>query len=80
MKTIEVVLSIDPAYFGGSETQTESFAFNLNKNIEKMFKLKSDYTLNQSGNTYRIITNNEKQLELDISSFIENNWHNTNVR
>jgi hypothetical protein len=78
MKKIEVVLSIDPAYFGGSEIQTESFAFNLNKNIEKMFNIKSDYTLNPSGNNYRIITNNEKQLEIDISSFIEDNWHQFN--
>lgn len=78
MKNIEVVLSIDPAYFGGSTVQTESFAFNLNKNIEKMFDIKSDYTLNPEGNTYRIITNNEKQLEVDISSFIEANWHKFN--
>ena len=76
MKKAEIVLCIDPMFFGGSTVETEAFAFNMNKNIEKTFNIKCDYTLNTEGNTYKIFTDNNRILEMDISSFIEQNWFN----
>ena len=70
---IELVFNIDPLFFGGSEDKTESFAFNLNKNIEQMFNIKSDYKLVKNGNSYRILES-DKKLDVEISFFIEENW------
>lgn len=80
MKKAEIVLCIDPMFFGGSETETESFAFNMNKNIEKMFGIKCNYTLNTLGNTYKILTEKDNALEMNISSFIESNWFTNKIR
>lgn len=79
MKQLEIVLNIDPLYFGDSKEQTELFAFNLNRNLEKRFNLISNYTLNFTENNYRIITKNDTQLELEVSYFIENNWHDITI-
>lgn len=76
MKKTEIVINIDPLFFG-DETDTqrvESFTFNLIKNIEKFYKVKCDYTLNYTGNSYFIQEDNP-QLQFSISEFIENNWH-----
>jgi hypothetical protein len=70
---IELVFNIDPLFFEGSEDKTESFAFNLNKNIEQMFNIKSDYKLVKNGNSYRILES-DKKLDVEISFFIEDNW------
>lgn len=67
-------------FFGGSKTETESFAFNMNKNIEKTFNIKSDYTLHLEGNTYKIYTDNNHILEIDISCFIEANWFTKKIK
>lgn len=80
MKNAEIVLCIDPMFFGGSEIETESFAFNMNKNIEKMFNIKCNYVLKSEGNTYKIHTNNDNLLEMDISSFIEQNWFTKKIK
>ena len=76
MKKTEIVINIDPLFFG-DETDTqrvESFAFNLIKNIEKFYRVKCDYTLNYTGNSYFIREDNQ-QLQFSMSEFIENNWH-----
>jgi hypothetical protein len=76
MKKTEIVINIDPLFFG-DETDTqrvESFTFNLIKNIEKFYRVKCDYTLNYTGNSYFIQEDNP-QLQFSISEFIENNWH-----
>lgn len=76
MKKTEIVINIDPLFFG-DETDTkrvESFAFNLIKNIEKFYRVKCDYTLNYTGNSYFIQEDN-LQLQFSMSEFIENNWH-----
>jgi len=80
MKNAEIVLCIDPMFFGGSRVESESFAFNMNRNIEKMFNIKCDYTLNSEGNTYKIYTHNDRLLEMDISSFIEQNWFSKKIK
>lgn len=80
MKNAEIVLCIDPMFFGGSKMEAESFAFNMNRNIEKTFNIKCDYTLNAEGNTYKIFTNNNHMLEMDIASFIEQNWFTKNIK
>ena len=76
MKKTEIIINIDPLFFG-AETDTqrvESFTFNLIKNIEKFYRVKCDYTLNYTGNSYFIQEDNP-QLQFSISEFIENNWH-----
>jgi hypothetical protein len=76
MKKTEIILNIDPLFFGDEfDTQrVESFAFNLIKNFEKFFKVKCDYTLNHCGNSYFIQEPN-LVLQCGMSEFIENNWH-----
>ena len=76
MKKTEIVINIDPLFFG-DETDTqrvESFTFNLIKNIEKFYRVKCDYTLNYTGNSY-FINEDNPQLQFSMSEFIENNWH-----
>jgi hypothetical protein len=74
-KQIELVFCLDPMFFGGSDVQTEFFAYNLNKNLEKFFNIKSNYSLNKTGNTYCIVNDSDFGLQIAVSEFIENNWH-----
>jgi hypothetical protein len=73
MKTLELILNIDPLFLGSPEN-VESFAYNMNRNIERMFSVKSDYRLNFTGDNY-IVKSEDPFLELQVSEFIENNWH-----
>ena len=76
MKKVEITLNIDPTYFGSiNKHDTEAFAFNLNKNIQKIFMVDSDYDLVESGNTYKVSSPSNPRLELEISEYIENNWY-----
>lgn len=80
MKKVEITFNIDPNYFGSiNKHDTEAFAFNLNKNIQKVFIVNSDYNLIESGNTYKVFSPSDPRLELEISEYIENNWY-TNKR
>jgi hypothetical protein len=75
MKRTEITFNLDPILFGSVDRyRAEAFAFNLNRNIEKIFNIKSDYKLVESGNTYQVSCN-DLRLELEISEYIENNWH-----
>lgn len=75
MKKVEITFNIDPYFFGSTNKQeTEAFAFHLNKNIQKIFMVNSDYDLIESGNTYRVSSPSDPILELEISEYIENNW------
>jgi len=75
MKKVEITINIDPNFFGSlNKYHTEAFAFNLNKNIQKVFMIDSDYSLIDSGNTYRVSSPSDPRLELEISEYIENNW------
>jgi hypothetical protein len=75
MKKVEITLNIDPVFFGSTNKEySEAFAFDLNKNIQKVFLVESDYNLIGSGNTYHVHSS-DPSLELEISEFIENNWH-----
>ena len=76
MNQAEITIAIDPAFFGAAATEqnVESFAHHLNKNVEKMFNIKSDYSVRVEGNGYRVTAPNTR-LELEISEFIESNWH-----
>lgn len=75
MKKVEITFNIDPSFFGFiNKYDTEAFVFNLNKNIEKIFMVDSDYNLIESGNTYRVSSPSDPRLELEISEYIENNW------
>jgi hypothetical protein len=76
-KTVELSICVDPIFFGSDATiqNVDSFAFNLNRNLEKFFNVKSDYTTSYHNNTYNIYCE-DPRMELEISSFIENNWHN----
>jgi uncharacterized protein (DUF1015 family) len=74
MKKVDITFNIDPYFFGStSKQETEAFAFNLNKNIQKIFMVDSDYDLIESGNTYQV-SSSDPRLELEISEYIENNW------
>jgi hypothetical protein len=76
MKKVEITFNIDPNFFGSINKQaTEAFAFNLNKNIQKIFMVNSDYDLIESGNTYKVSSPSDPRLELEISEYIENNWY-----
>ena len=78
MKKAEITLNIDPMFFGSSDSyKSEAFAFNLNRNIQKIFNVNSDYKLVGTGNNYRV-DSDDRRLELDISEYIENNWHTSN--
>jgi hypothetical protein len=80
MKNVQLTLNVDPMYFGSlDDKKTEAFAFNLNRNIEKIFMVKSDYSLIQTGNTYRVHSS-DPILELEISEYIENNWHTKKLK
>ena len=75
MKNVEITFNIDPKKFGSSNKQaTEAFAFNLNRNIEKIFMVRSDYNVIEKGNTYEVKSPNDPRLELEISEYIESNW------
>ena len=75
MTKVEITFNIDPMYFGSVENEkAELFAFNLNKNIQKIFNIKTDYSLINTGNGYRVNSLNDPRLELEISEYIENNW------
>jgi len=77
MKKVEITFNIDPNYFGSINSyDTEAFAFNLNKNIEKIFMVSSDYNLVGSGNNYQVSSPSDPRLELEISEYIEQNWYN----
>lgn len=76
MKKVEITFNIDPTYFGSiNNHDTEAFAFNLNKNIQKIFMVDCDYDLVESGNTYKVSSPSDPRLELEISEYIENNWY-----
>jgi hypothetical protein len=76
MKKVEITLNIDPMFFGTTDNyKTEAYAFNLNRNIQKIFNVNSDYRLVDTGNTYTVNSPDEPRLELEISEYIENNWH-----
>jgi len=80
MKKVELVLNIDPMFFGSSDNyKSEAFAFNLNRNIQKIFNVDSDYNLVSTGNNYRVHSN-DLRLEIEISEYIENNWHTSKAR
>ena len=75
MKKVDITFNIDPNFFGSiNKHDTEAFAFNLNKNIQKIFMVDCDYDLVESGNTYKV-TSSDPRLELEISEYIENNWY-----
>ena len=74
MKKLELTLNIDPIFLGSSEN-AQAFAFNLNRNIERRFNIKSDYNLNLIDNNYHILSD-DQFLNLQVSEFIEDNWHN----
>ena len=76
MSQVELVVSVDPLFFGATATgqNVEAFAFDLNKNIEKRFDVKCDYTVRSEGNGYSIKSPKKPTLELEISEFIEANW------
>lgn len=76
MKKVEITLNIDPMFFGTVDTyKSEAYAFNLNRNIQKIFNVNSDYKLVGTGNTYLVDSPDDLRLELEISEYIENNWH-----
>ena len=80
MKKVEIVLNIDPMFFGSSDNyKSEAFAFNLNRNIQKIFNVDSDYNLVNTGNNYRVHSN-DLRLQIEISEYIENNWHTSKAR
>jgi len=67
-------------FFGSSDNyKSEAFAFNLNRNIQKIFNVDSDYNLVSTGNNYRVHSN-DLRLEIEISEYIENNWHTSKAR
>jgi hypothetical protein len=75
MKNVEITFNIDPNYFGSiTKHDTEAFAFNLNKNIQKVFMVNSQYDLINSGNNYQVKSPSDPRLELEISEYIESNW------
>jgi len=77
MKTANIVIDINPKFFGANanEQNVESFAFDINKNIEKAFNIKCDYTTKYDNKNYHI-TSSDPNLEMVISEFIESNWNN----
>jgi len=77
MNKTNLVIDINPKYFGNPEDmqQVESFAFNINKNVEKAFNIKCDYTTKYDNKNYHI-TSSDPNLEMVISEFIESNWNN----
>lgn len=78
MKYVELVISVDPIFFGGASTENdvEAFAFNMNKNIEKIYNVKSDYSINLTGNSYQVVCS-DRRLEPEIAEYVEKNWHRT---
>ncbi len=76
MKPTNLVIDINPKFFGenANELNVESFAFNINKNVEKAFNIKCDYTTKFDNKNYQI-TSSDPALEMVISEFIENNWN-----
>jgi len=77
MKTANIVIDINPKFFGANanEQNVESFAFDINKNIEKAFNIKCDYTAKFENRNYHI-NSSDPSLEVCISDFIESNWNN----
>jgi hypothetical protein len=73
MKNLDLILNIDPLFLGSTES-VQLFAFDLNRNIERVFSVKSNYHLNLNDNNYRVASE-DPFLELQVSEFIENNWH-----
>lgn len=81
MKKVEITFNIDPNIFGFINKQnTEAFAFNLNRNIQKIFMVDSDYNVIESGNNYRVSAPFDPRLELQISEYIESNWHTNKIK
>lgn len=80
MKKVEITFNIDPDFFGSINNQgNEAFAFNLNKNIQKIFMVNSDYDLVGSGNNYKVSSPFDPRLELEISEYIESNWFSSKL-
>jgi len=71
MSQVELVVSVDPLFFGATATteNVEAFAFDLNKNIEKRFDVKCDYTVRKEGNGYSIKSPKKPALELNFSVY-----------
>lgn len=71
-----LVIDINPKYLGenANEQNVESFAFDINKNVEKAFNIKCDYTTKFDNKSYQIVSK-DPSLEMEISEFIENNWN-----
>jgi hypothetical protein len=74
MKKVELQINLDPNFFGNDLFKLESYAFNLNRNIHKVFNVDSDYTVNPTGNSYNVRCQETPRIELEISEFIEKNW------
>ena len=76
MKQVELKINIDSTFFGNDSYKLEAFVFNLNRNIQKIFNVDSDYTLNPNGNSYHVKCEETPRIELEISEYIEKNWIN----
>jgi hypothetical protein len=78
MKQVEIQISVDPKFFGESANNetVESFAFNLKRYVEKTFDVKCDYSVECIDNSYTV-NSTDSRLQLEVSEFIENNWHAT---
>ena len=74
MKTVELQINLDSNFFGNDLYKLEAYAFNLNRNIEKVFNVKSEFTLKPVGNSYRVSCAETPRIELEISEFIDSNW------
>lgn len=76
MKNTNLVIDINPKHLGidANEQNVESFAFDINRNVERAFNIKCDYTTKFDNKSYQI-TSSDPALEMIISEFIENNWN-----
>ena len=80
MKKVDITFNIDPYFFGSTEEEnSKAFAYNLCKNIQKIFMIRVDYDVNPSGNNYQV-RSDDPHLELEISEYIENNWVNNKTK
>ena len=80
MNKVEITFNIDPNFFGSINKQgTEAFAFNLNKNIQKVFMVNCDYDIVETGNNYKVSSPFDPRLELEISEYIESNWFSSKL-
>lgn len=73
---VKLTISKDPILLGTltDTQQVDSYAYNLVKQIEKIFNVSVDYNTIYNGNSYRIECSEDPYIEMNVSEFLDSNF------